>query len=94
MIYSYYFTVFNSSSIYLLRHLVVLGALRRNQSVASFFRLFRGLFCVSSAYASFASLEEKVCDSWVETCDLGSCDGCDNNYNSGYYNKCEGRITA
>jgi len=91
MAYSYYSTVFSPSSVYLLRHSVALGAFRRNQFAASFFRgfyygLFRGPFvCVVLGFLTLEPFNEPD-----ESCDLGSCDGCNGSRGLGCCDDCDG----
>lgn len=88
---SYCSTVFSPSSVCLLRHSVALGAFRRNQSAASFFRgfccgLFRGPFaCVLLGFLTLEPFDEPD-----GSCDLGSCNGCDGSGGSGCCDDCDG----
>jgi len=87
-VYLYCSIVFNSSSVCLLRHLVALGAFRRNHSIAL---VFRG-FCCGLFRGPFARgfLHWEVFDDRDESCDLGSCDGCDGRCGSGCCDECDG----
>ena len=83
-------TVFNSRSICLLHHSVIIEAFRRNQFAVAFFRDFCcDLSCdfFASAFLSFLLL--KVFDDWNRSCDSCFCDDCDDSWDSNCCDDCD-----
>ena len=85
---SYCSAVFKFSSIYFLRHSMVLRAFRRNQFTASIFRDFCcNFFCGPFAHDPLRFLHWGAFK--AENCDLNSCEKCDNDCDSSCCDECD-----
>ena len=88
---SYCSIVFSLSSVYLLRHSVALGAFRRNQFTALFFRSFCcGLFRRLFVYVVLGFLTLEPFNKPDESCDLGSYNSCNSSRGLGYCDNYDG----